>query len=75
MKDLSAYTIVGEKVYGSSFTIIQRKENIYQLIDSVAEFLNSINFNKSYLIGESLGGLVTELFMKEHPNDRRCGAY
>ena len=29
--------------------------------------MKSINFNKSYLIGESLGGLVTELFMKEHP--------
>ena len=54
------YTVV-------AFDYPKGKENIYQLINSVAEFLKSINFNKSYLIGESLGGLVTELFMKEHP--------
>ena len=50
-----------------AFDYPKGEENIYQLINSVAEFLKSINFNKSYLIGESLGGLVTELFMKEHP--------
>ena len=54
------YTVV-------AFDYPKGKENIYQLINSVAEFLKSINFNKSYLIGESLGGLVTEIFMKEHP--------
>lgn len=54
------YTVV-------AFDYPEGVENIYQLTDSIAEFLQKINFNKSYLIGESLGGLLTELFMKEHP--------
>ena len=37
------YTVV-------AFDYPKGKENIYQLINSVAEFLKSINFNKSYLI-------------------------
>ena len=53
------YTVV-------AFDYPEGKKDIYQLIDSIAEFLKSINFHRSYLIGESLGGLVVELFMKEH---------
>ena len=62
----------GSGLYEEKYTVVafdypDGKKDIYHLVDSIAEFLKSINFNKSYFIGESLGGLVVELFMKKYP--------
>lgn len=59
--------LLEEKYTVVAFDYPKGKKDIYHLVDSIAEFLKSINFNKSYFIGESLGGLVVELFMKKYP--------
>ena len=59
--------LLEEKYTVVAFDYPDGKKDIYHLVDSIAEFLKSINFNKSYFIGESLGGLVVELFMKKYP--------
>lgn len=59
--------LLEEKYTVVAFDYPEGKKDIYHLVDSIAEFLKSINFNKSYFIGESLGGLVVELFMKKYP--------
>ena len=40
-------------------------KNVYDLVNSIADLLNSLNFNKCFLIGESVGGLLLQLFIKQ----------